>query len=141
MSNFVNQKMLTEIEKDCNIFTEVKSLLLNNCRSYNYYFQNIENKKNNVILGGEIMPIISQFYGIIVSMYFDDKNQYNLPHIHVRYNEHRATYDFDANLLNGKLPIKQTKLLEAWIIIHKEELITLWKLMEEEGRMFKIKPL
>ena len=87
------------------------------------------------------MPIISQFYGIIVSMYFDDKNQHNLPHIHVRYNEHKATYDFEANLLNGKLPIKQTKLLEAWIIIHKEELITLWKLMEEEGRMFKIKPL
>lgn len=87
------------------------------------------------------MPIISQFYGIIVSMYFDDKNQHNLPHIHVRYNEYKATYDFEVNLLNGQLPTKQTKLLEAWIIIHKEELITLWKLMEEEGRMFKIKPL
>ena len=44
-------------------------------------------------------------------------------------------------LLSGKLPPKQTKLLEAWIIIHEEELITLWKLMEEEGKMFKIKPL
>ena len=87
------------------------------------------------------MPIISQFYGIIVSMHFDDKNQNNLPHVQVRYNEFKAAYDFEANLLNGKLPTKQTKLLEAWIIIHKEELITLWKLMEEEGRMFKIKPL
>ncbi len=87
------------------------------------------------------MPIISQFYGIIVSMYFNDKNNHNLPHIHVRYNEYKATYDFDSNLLNGDLPIKQTKLIEAWIIIHKEELITLWKLMEEEGKIFKIKPL
>lgn len=59
------------------------------------------------------MPIISQFYGIIVSMYFNENNKH----------------------------IKQTKLIEAWIIIHKEELITLWKLMEEEGRIFKIKPL
>lgn len=87
------------------------------------------------------MPIISQFYGIIVSMYFEDNNQHNLPHIHDRYNEHKATYDFEANLLSGQIPTKQTKLLEAWIIIHKEELITLWKLMEEEGKMFKIKPL
>ena len=87
------------------------------------------------------MPIISQFYGIIVSMYFDDKNQHNLPHIHARYNESKATYNFDAELISGKLPIKQTKLVEAWIIIHKEELTTLWKLMEDEGRIFKIKPL
>lgn len=87
------------------------------------------------------MPIISQFYGIIVSMYFNENNKHNLPHIHVRYNEYKASYDFEANVLNGNLPVKQTKLIEAWIIIHKEELITLWRLMEEEGRIFKIKPL
>ena len=87
------------------------------------------------------MPIISQFYGIIISMYFNDSNQHNLPHIHVRYNENKATYDFEANLLNGELHVKQTKLVEAWIIIHKEDLMTLWKVMEEEGRIFKIKPL
>lgn len=87
------------------------------------------------------MPIISQFYGIIVSMYFNENTKHNLPHIHVRYSEYKATYDFETNLLNGNLPNKQTKLIEAWIIIHKEELITLWNLMEEEGKFFKIKPL
>ena len=87
------------------------------------------------------MPIISQFYGIIVSMYFNENSKPNLPHIHVRYNEYKASYDFEANIINGSLPNKQTKLIEAWIIIHKEELVTLWKLMEEEGRIFKIKPL
>lgn len=87
------------------------------------------------------MPIISQFYGIIVSMYFNENSKHNLPHIHVRYNEYKASYDFEANIINGSLPNKQTKLIEAWIIIHKEELVTLWKLMEEEGRIFKIKPL
>lgn len=87
------------------------------------------------------MPIISQFYGIIVSMYFNDSKKHNLPHIHVRYNEFKASYDFDANLIKGELPNKKSKLIEAWIIIHKEELITLWRLIEEEGRIFKIKPL
>ncbi len=87
------------------------------------------------------MPIISQFYGIIISLYFNDNNKHSVPHLHVRYNEYKASYDFEGNILNGSIPPKQTKLIEAWIIIHKEELITLWKLMEEEGRIFRIKPL
>ena len=53
------------------------------------------------------MSIISQFYGIIVSMYFNDNAQHNLPHIHVRYNEYKAVYDFETNLLNGKLPLNK----------------------------------
>ena len=57
------------------------------------------------------------------------------------YNEYKAIYDFEGNILNGELPFKQNKLIEAWIIIHKEDLITLWQLMQEEGRYFKIKPL
>lgn len=87
------------------------------------------------------MPIISQFYGIIVSMYFNDNSRHNVQHLHVRYNEHKATYDFEGNALSGELPFRQSKLIEAWIIIHKEELITLWNLMQEEGKYFKIKPL
>ena len=87
------------------------------------------------------MPIISQFYGIIVSMYFNDNKQHNLPYLHVRYNQYKASYDFETNLLSGELPVKQTKLIEAWIIIHKEELVTLWNVMEEEGKSFKIRPL
>lgn len=87
------------------------------------------------------MPIISQFYGIVVSIYFDDQNKHYLQHLHVRYNEYKAIYDFDANILNGEFPLKQKKLIEAWIIIHKEELMTLWNLMQEQGRYFKIKPL
>ena len=87
------------------------------------------------------MPIISQFYGIIVSVYFNENNKHNLPHIHVRYNEHKATYDFEGNVLNGELPLKQKKLIEARLIIHKEDLITLWNFMQEDGGYFKIKPL
>ena len=87
------------------------------------------------------MPIISQFYGIIVSIYFNDETKHNLPHVHIRYNEYKAVYDFEANMLSGKLPLKQRKLIEAWIIIRKEELITLWNLMKDEGRFFKIRPL
>ena len=87
------------------------------------------------------MPIISQFYGILISLYFNDKDKHNLPHLHVRYNENKASYDFDANLIEGSLPNKQRKMVEAWILIHKDDLLTLWNLINEEGKFFKIEPL
>jgi hypothetical protein len=31
------------------------------------------------------MPTISMFYGILVSLLFEDNDRHHLPHIHVRY--------------------------------------------------------
>ena len=88
------------------------------------------------------MPIISQFYGIIISMYTNELNtKHHKPHIHIRYNNLKAVYDFECNILAGDIPYKQRKLVEAWIIIHKEELIELWDLLQEGKEYFKISPL
>lgn len=88
------------------------------------------------------MPIISQFYGIVVSMYFDEKNgKHHIPHIHVRYNNYKIVYDFESNILSGDIPYKQKKMVEAWILIHKEELVTLWNIIQEGKEFFKIDPL
>ena len=53
----------------------------------------------------------------------------------------KATYDLESNKLNGEMPLKQDKLIQAWIQIHEEELKSLWILMQEEQKYFKIKPL
>ncbi len=29
------------------------------------------------------MPIVSQFYGVIVRMYYDDMKHHNMPHLHI----------------------------------------------------------
>lgn len=87
------------------------------------------------------MPIISQFYGIIIKMFFKDNDKHHKEHIHVEYSEYEATFDFEGNILIGELPKKQRKLVEAWILIHKEELKALWKIINEEGEFFKIDPL
>ena len=55
--------------------------------------------------------------------------------------ENKAVYNLDGIILEGKLPNKQQKLVEAWILIHKEELQSLWDLMQEQGEFFKIEPL
>jgi hypothetical protein len=34
----------------------------------------------------------------------------------------KCVYDFKTNLLEGELPVKQRKLLEAWTLLHEDEL-------------------
>lgn len=87
------------------------------------------------------MPIISQFYGIVIQMFFDENGKHHEKHIHVKYNEQEAVYDLRGNMLEGEIPYKKKKLVEAWIAIHQEELESLWFLIHEQGEFFKIEPL
>lgn len=87
------------------------------------------------------MPIVSQFYGIVVRMYFDDMKQHNMPHIHVQYADSKAIYNLNGICIKGALPNKQSKMVEAWIIIHNEELQLLWTLMQDNNEFFSIEPL
>lgn len=87
------------------------------------------------------MPVISHFYGIIVQMFFNENEKHHQKHIHVRYNEYEIVYDFDVNILEGNLPNKQKKLVEAWILLHQEDLQSLWDLMHNKGEIFRIEPL
>ena len=88
------------------------------------------------------MPVISMFYGLIVSMYYLDTKQHNHPHIHVRYGELEGIYQIpDGNLLQGSMPSNKEKLIQAWIEIHKEDLIADWKLAVTGNKVFNIDPL
>lgn len=84
------------------------------------------------------MPTISMFYGILIRMYYDDHNP---PHIHALYGDDEACYDFNGQVIDGKLPNKQERLVLAWIEIHKEELEANWKLARDGEQIFKIEPL
>lgn len=87
------------------------------------------------------MPIISSFYGIIIRMYFRDNQQHKFPHIHTKYNEENAVFDLEGNLIEGSMPIKQKKIIIAWIEIHKKELKKLWSIVVEGSGYFTIEPL
>lgn len=66
------------------------------------------------------MPTISMFYGAVVMMFFKDNRQHNLPHIHIRYQDSKVVVDIEnGEVLDGKFPPKQLKLVQAWIEIHK----------------------
>ena len=54
------------------------------------------------------MPTISMFYGIVISLYFYDNKQHNLPHIHVRYQGAKAIFNIETSeMIEGDLPRKQ----------------------------------
>lgn len=87
------------------------------------------------------MPELSRFYGIVIRMIYLDIAQHNKPHIHVFYGEYEASIGIDGELLAGSLPVKQLKLVEAWLVIHEDELYAAWN-NAVAGRSFgKIEPL
>jgi len=88
------------------------------------------------------MPIISMFYGIIIRLYLIDSRQHNLPHIHAKYAEFEASIKIDdGEIVTGKLPRKQLRLVQAWIELHHDELIADWELALAGEQPYKIAPL
>ena len=88
------------------------------------------------------MPVISMFYGIIVSLYFFDSKEHKAPHIHARYqNEEVVLAIPDGVVLAGKLNPAKLKLVQAWIEIHKDELVADWQLAITGQVPYKIEPL
>jgi hypothetical protein len=88
------------------------------------------------------MPTISMFYGILVAMYVLDTDRHHHPHIHVRYNEWKVVVRIpDGEVLDGQLPARQMKLLQAWIELHRDELMADWHLASTGQTPYKIDPL
>ena len=88
------------------------------------------------------MAILSMFYGIIISMFYGDDKQHKLPHIHAQYQEFEAIFSIpDGEMINGSLPQKKIRLVQAWIVMHEEELMANWELATNEKNIFKIDPL
>jgi hypothetical protein len=87
------------------------------------------------------VPELSRFFNIIIRMYFSDDDKHHKPHIHVVYAEHEASIGIDGELLEGSIPVKQLKLVEAWLILHEEELYDAWNKAVRNETPDKIPPL
>ena len=47
------------------------------------------------------MPEISRFFGIIITMYWNDHNP---PHFHAQYGDHEALINLNGIIINGQIP-------------------------------------
>ena len=87
------------------------------------------------------MPLISQFYGILIYLYKEIGGHHNQPHIHIKYNEYEMSMTLDGKILNGDIPNKQKKIVEAWRVVHEDELKAAWYAYNNDGEIVKIKGL
>lgn len=85
------------------------------------------------------MPEISRFFGIIVTMYFNDHPP---PHFHAKYSEHKAKIAIESGeVIAGELPRRVLELVEEWRQAHVEELMQCWSLALAREALGKIEPL
>jgi hypothetical protein len=85
------------------------------------------------------MPEISLFYGIRITMNWNDHSP---PHFHARYGEYNATILIQESVIDkGFLPNKQLKIILAWCEIHKDELMQNWELAMDGKPLNRINPL
>ena len=83
------------------------------------------------------MPTLSQFYGIVIKMYFQ-KIEHEPPHFHAIYNEYEAEISIKTGeIIVGRLPRRIKRLVEEWSEIHRAEIQKIW----DSQKFNKIKPL
>ena len=87
------------------------------------------------------MPEISRFFGIVIKMIFNDSDKHHKPHVHVYYGEYEAFVALDGEVLDGKLPTKQYRLVSGWLALHEDELYEAWNKAVRSIPFDKIEPL
>jgi hypothetical protein len=85
------------------------------------------------------MPEISRFFGMIVTMYYNDHPP---PHFHVRYNQQKAIISIETlEILEGKLSSRALKLILEWASLHQNELMENWELARDNQILNSVLPL
>jgi hypothetical protein len=74
------------------------------------------------------MPTILPFYGIVISMSFNDHPP---AHFHARYGEYKARIEIASGRpLDGRLPPRAQALVDEWCELHRDELLANWNRVE-----------
>ena len=85
------------------------------------------------------MPEISRFFGIIITMYFDDHPP---AHFHVRYGSSKAIFGISPpGLLEGQLSPRTLGLVTEWAALHRDELLANWNLARQQQPLNRVAPL
>ena len=85
------------------------------------------------------MPKISEFFGIIIRIFFEDHNP---PHFHAEYAGKNAQIEIKSGkIIDGNLPKTAKKLVEEWRKLHVSELLEDWELASQLQMPKKIEPL
>lgn len=85
------------------------------------------------------MPIISIFFGIVITINFKDHSP---PHLHATHGGLKAMFDIrTGRTIAGGLTRRETRYVVEWIERHRDELMQNWDLAVTGRPTFKIEGL
>lgn len=85
------------------------------------------------------MPRISEFYGIVIAMFW---TEHPPPHFHAIYAEHKAQVLIESGeIMGGELPSRQLRMVSQWAQLHRNELMENWRKAREGLSPDRIEPL
>lgn len=85
------------------------------------------------------MPRLSEFRGIVITMYYRD---HGVPHFHAIHAEHDASIAIDTlEILEGTVPVRVLRLVRLWAAQHQSELTANWERAQVRAPLVEIDPL
>jgi hypothetical protein len=85
------------------------------------------------------MPRVSEFFGIVILMYYADHNP---PHFHVVHGGDSILIRIeDGVVLAGRLGRTASELVERWRVLHRDELMANWRAATDHQPLRAIEPL
>jgi len=85
------------------------------------------------------MPEISRFFGIIITMYYNDHAP---PHFHIRYGQQKALIAIESQaVIQGSVSNRALNLVTEWVLMHQAELMENWNLARQNQILNTIEPL
>lgn len=66
------------------------------------------------------MPVISQFYGILIRMFYNDHAP---PHFHAVYGEYELLVSISPIIMQGHAPSRVRSMVLEWAALHQQELL------------------
>lgn len=84
------------------------------------------------------MPTVSTFYGIKITMNYNDHLP---PHFHAEYQDYEAIVEIITGDITGKIPRRALNMVWTWLDLHRNELHINWDKARKRQPLDQIDPL
>jgi len=85
------------------------------------------------------VPRVSEFYGIIISMYY---REHGVPHFPATYAGDTVVMSIESGeVIGGNVPPRAMRLIDEWFVLHRDELRLNWARAREGAQLVAIDPL
>jgi Domain of unknown function (DUF4160) len=86
------------------------------------------------------MPRISAFYGIVIYMYWNERD-HPVAHFHAYHAGRRASVSVDGEILAGSLEPRALQFVREWTALRRGEILANWERARRNEPLLSVDPL